>query len=56
MERVGITVERLMELFEKEAKLDLLKKYVTKVDAKYGLTSEATKTVDLLLDIKREEE
>lgn len=56
MERVEISVERLMELLEKEAKLNLLKKFVTNADAKYGLSTEATKTVDLLLDIKREEE
>jgi hypothetical protein len=56
MERVEISMERFMDLVEKEAKLNMLKKYVANASTEYGLSSSETKTVELMLDINRSEE
>ena len=54
--RVGIEVDRLLELLKKEAELELLKKIFKKADASYGYTSETSKIIDTMLDIERDEE
>ena len=53
--RVEIEVDRLLELLNKEAELELLKKILKKADARYGYTSETSKVIDTMLDIEREE-
>ena len=54
MGKIEVAVERLSELLQKEAELELLKKVLRKADATYGYNSETSKLIDLMLDIERD--